>query len=206
MPPTNGFFKLNDRKVDELAGTQIPREWWSRGYEYAFAIDNALMGHAAADMGCGWMPRPLTPWLAKFYDKVYAVDADNRLLEQDKAANVVHVIADMTEEIRYIKANSVNDLYCISVLEDLQKPDKIAAALKEFRRILKPGGCAIITFDVQYDINKPCPVYPGIADASKFLELAAAAGLSPVTEVSYDKRGAVVNDEWNLCVFHCVLT
>jgi SAM-dependent methyltransferase len=50
-------------------------------------------------------------------------------------------------------------LYCISVLEHTANRKEIA---REFNRVLKPGGLAVITWDISLDGTKDIPVDDGI--------------------------------------------
>jgi hypothetical protein len=84
----NGYFKQSDPSIKELAGYPLPSDWWSRPWEYAWAIEHAVSYMTAADMGCGWMYRPFKDALAEVCKYVYAVDADQRLHKQDKADNM----------------------------------------------------------------------------------------------------------------------
>jgi hypothetical protein len=60
-----------------------------------------------------------------------------------------------------------------------------------------------MTFDVPYR-DAPTPVYPGLP-LVKFEKALEEAGLCYAGAVSYDKENAVNHQDWNLCVFHCIL-
>jgi SAM-dependent methyltransferase len=197
----SGFFKQPDPNIKELAGYRLPSDWWSRPWEYAWAIQYAASNQVVADMGCGWMYRPFKDALANICHFVYAVDADKRLHEQERAGNMAFVTADITKEVFGIQDGQLDRVFCISVLEDLG--DMAAPALKEFRRCLSDDGKIVLTFDVPYQ-NAPTPIYPGLP-LSKFEQAMEEAGLRYDGAVSYDKENAVNHQEWNLCVFHCVL-
>jgi SAM-dependent methyltransferase len=197
----NGYFKQSDPSIKELAGYQLPSDWWSRPWEYAWAIEHAVSYMTAADMGCGWMYRPFKDALAEVCKYVYAVDADQRLHEQEKADNMGFVIGDITKQIPAIPSGQLDRVFCISVLEDLG--DMATPALKEFKRCLNDSGKIILTFDVPY-LDAPTPVYPGLP-LDKFEKAMIDAGLSYDGAIDYEKESAVNHQEWNLCVFHCVL-
>ncbi len=197
----SGFFKRSDPHIEELAGYQLPPDWWSRPWEYAWAIEHVVSYMTTADMGCGWMYRPFKDALAEVCHFVYAVDADKRLHEQKKAENMAFVTADITKSIPAIPSGQLDRVFCISVLEDLG--DMTTPALKEFSRVLKPDGKIVLTFDVPY-FDAPTPVYPGLP-LDKFEQAMKDAGLRYKGEVDYDKGNAVNHQEWNLCVFHCLL-
>lgn len=206
----NGFFKWDDWTVDTIQGFPINQGWWSRKYEYPWALQYAGAGLVVADMGCGWTPRPFKDALAKTCDTVYAVDGNEKVLLQPGYLNMEFVVADLTQRIVAIEEGSLDRVFCISVLEDVG--DKVPLALKEFGKCLKVGGLCVLTFDVQYDMLKPLGMYPGVK--FEFFEaLAEAAGLvlraaSPGPygdDIDLDKTNAVYHEEFNLCVFHCVL-
>ena len=44
----NGFFRWDDPKVSEVAGYALPPDWWSRPYEYAWALGFAKPGQVVA--------------------------------------------------------------------------------------------------------------------------------------------------------------
>ena len=201
MNGDNGFFKQSDPHIEELAGYQLPSDWWSRPWEYAWAIEYAQAGLVVADMGCGWHYRPFKDALADVCHFVYAVDANERLHEQKRADNMAFVIADITKPIFGIQDEQLDRVFCISVLEDLG--DMAAPALKEFRRCIKDDGQIVLTFDMPY-LDAPTPVYPGLS-LDKFEQAMKEAGLQYAGEVDYDKENAVNHQEWNLCVFHCIL-
>ncbi len=62
---------------------------------------------------------------------------------------------------------SFDSVYCISVLEHTGNRDEI---VREFRRVLKPGGQLIVTFDISLDGTKDIPV----DDAKTLLRLLSA--------------------------------
>lgn len=202
MSTDNGFFTYSDERSEIIAGMKIPQDWWSRPYEYAWALKYAKPGDAVADMGCGWMYRPFKDALADVCGYVVAMDTDNRLLEQTKKDNMAFVVADFTKHTGY-EDGFFDTIFCISVLEDLGYFG-MRDALKEFARLLKPGGRIIITFDVQYDLDKPLGKYPGVV----YPELMASLdGNKLVTDGSfeYNKTNAVHHDGFNLCCAHMVV-
>ena len=196
-----GYFKQSDPRIEELAGYRLPEDWWSRPWEYAWALEYASPGMTVADMGCGWMYRPFKDALDVLGCKVYAVDGDKRLLTQEKRTGIEFVVADITKPIPEIPEGSLDRVFCISVLEDLG--DMVAPALKQFARVIKPDGKIILTFDVPY-LDAPTPVYPGLP-LDKFEQSMKEAGLRYAGKIDYDKENAVNHQEWNLCVFHCSL-
>jgi ubiquinone/menaquinone biosynthesis C-methylase UbiE len=194
------IIRTSDKKISMIGGMHLPPEWWSRKFEYAYCIDFASPAQTVADMGCGWMFRPFKDALADICGFVYAVDADKRLLQQNEKENMIFVVAPM--EDTGLPAASCDRVFCVSVLEDLQDP---APALLEFARVLKDDGLIVITMDVPYDVNKSCPRYPG-QNIGVFNKAIKAAGLQYAGDTDYIRpHDALKHEEWNLCVFRCVL-
>lgn len=204
----NGYFKLSDEKAGAVGGFPINEGWWSRKYEYPWAMRYAIEGaHGdaplrVADMGCGWTPRPFKDALAKTCGHVYAVDGNEKILGLPRSEGVEWVVADITRRIEAIAEGSLDRVFCISVLEDVG--EKVPLALEEFGRCLKPGGLCVLTFDVQYDYEKPLGQYPGVK-IEKFWYAALKAGLWMREDPDLERVNLVVHEEFNLCVFHCVL-
>lgn len=200
----NDYFLLSDIASDELLDWDIPDTWWSRRYEYPWAINYAKADQVVADLGCGWHFRPFKDALSKICYYVFAVDKDAKVLELDKqypfATNLQMVVADM-EKPMPIQKNLLDRVFCISVLEELNDPQ---AALSEMRKILKPNGLAIITFDVTLDERIPQGQYTGI-QVEKVLQFGAANNLIPREEIYHSTIDRLKNQELNLCVYHLVL-
>lgn len=198
----SAFFRFDDPHASEIMGLPINPHWWSRHYEYPWALEYAEAGLVVADMGCGWMYRPFKDALAALGCQVYAVDGDSRLLSQEKRPGVEFVVADITQPIEAIADKSLDRVFCISVLEDVG--ELVPKALQEFHRCLKDDGLCILTFDVQYEVTKPLGQYPGVV-YFKFEDALAEAGFEFKGFIDINKIGALYHEEFNLCCFHCVL-
>jgi SAM-dependent methyltransferase len=198
----NGYFKIGDPQVREFAGTVLPDDWWSRPYEYAWALQYAEFGQIVADMGCGWMGRPFKEALARKHQKVYAVDVDKRLMDLPMADNICFLVADFTNEILGIPPHSLDRIFCISVLEDLG--DKLTDALKTFKELLKPDGLIVLTFDLRYDDSLPLGQYPAL-NLVKLYDAVIANDLMFREVPDFSKADAIHSDRFNLTAFHCVL-
>jgi len=200
----NGFFKLDDPQVDSIGGFDLLPSWWSRFYEYPWAMRFARPGDTVMDAGCGWHFRPLKNALAQVVDTVYAIDAHDGVLDLEVPNNVILVQADFTRRVPMLRDRSLDRVFCISVLEDLEAGDMIYPALLEFSRLIKDDGKIVLTFDVPYDTEKPTPHYPGL-NLDRFIRTVADAGLHFEGPIDTDKTNAVVHEEYNLAVFHGVL-
>ena len=152
----NGYFRKLDPQIKEMAGFPIPPDWWSRGYEYAWAIAQARPGEMVMDAGCGF-GHPLKYELAKVSKRVFAVDVSPGVLELTEREGVEYICADMADT--GLPAESMDTIYCISVLEHLKK-EELWDVWQEFIRLLKPGGRVVITLDVLFDPGKG-PKPPG---------------------------------------------
>lgn len=201
MTGSNDYFHLTDLHTEELAGYKIHPSWWSRKYEYPWAFEFVEFWQVTADMGCGWMNRPFKDMIARMCIKEYAIDADERVLGLEAHGNMTLHHASFTEQT-FLKDESIDRVFCLSVLEDVG--DKLPDALKEFRRVLHPDGLIILTFDVWYDKAEPAGQYPGI-EMPYFWNCVYKAGLVPVGEVKEDKQNAVFSPDFNLCCYHAIL-
>jgi SAM-dependent methyltransferase len=199
--PINAFFKWDDRKTQTLAGYRLDDAWWSRHYEYPWALQFAEPSQVVADMGCGWMYRPFKEALAEICGHVYAIDADRRLLQQAQGDNLELIVADFSRHVD-LPDKHLDIIFCISVLEDLN--DFINGAVAEFARLLKDDGLIVATFDVHYDETKPLGRYPGV-NFEKLERAMHAAGLEFAGDVDMDKTNAVFNIGFNLACFHAVM-
>lgn len=200
---TNAYFKTSDPYIIEMGGFEIPAGWWSRCWEYSFAMQFAEEGNVAADMGCGWHYRPLHDWLSNVCDFVYGVDHHVEVLDLPPMQKGAFVVADFSQPIDAIEPASLDRIFCISVLEELINYEQ---ALAEFKRLLKDDGRIVLTCDMPYNDSKPAhDKYKGV----KLDELEAAmvrVGLQYDGSVCRVKpEDALHHDEFNLMVYHCVL-
>lgn len=202
MKSNNAFFKWDDEYSDNISGFPILAPWWSRHYEYPWAIRWAGKGMTVADMGCGYPSRPFKDMLACVVDNVYAVDTKPEIVSLPHADNIEFVIASFAQRIAAIPDGTLDRVFCISVLEDVNA--YLCQAMAEFSRVLKPDGLVILTMDVQYDMEKPLKQYPGI-DWLEFWGAVADADLQPVGHIRNDKEGIVHSEDFNLCCYHAVL-
>jgi 2-polyprenyl-3-methyl-5-hydroxy-6-metoxy-1,4-benzoquinol methylase len=165
----NRFLKETDKKINKLAGLEIPIEWWSRPYEYAFASDFIKQNEIVLDAGCG-IEHPFKFELLNKNCTVHAIDIDENILniKNDKINFKVLNFKDLTKEYKF---NFFDKIFCISVLE--HDVDNLQNNLNNFYNVLKPNGLAIITID-----------YP-ILNYNYFIECVANSGFEFEGEVNY---------------------
>jgi SAM-dependent methyltransferase len=136
-----------------------PLRTWSRQWEYPFVYQEVQAAQAASgggplkvlDAGSGVT---FLPWLLQQHlqAEMHCCDSDPQLesiyqqLNAAASKPVQFQVADL-RRLPYAD-HSMDVIYCISVLEHTQEYPQI---VKEFARLLKPGGRLIVTFDVSLD-------------------------------------------------------
>lgn len=199
----NAFFKFTDFSSGHVGNHRIDPHWWSRRYEYPWALQFAKPRQFVADMGCGWWERPLKHALADVCGKVLAIDARPEVMKLTNYWPLAHMQGDFSQKLAFMPDNYLDVVFCISVLEDLDWV-QLVGALSEFRRVRKLGGLVVVTFDVPHNSNLLTPFYPGL-ELNEFRAAAKEAGLEFVGDVDDSKKDIVYHSEFNLCVFHGVL-
>ena len=201
----NAYFTTQDKAIQAIDNFVLPSDWWSRPYEYAFALQFVDKNDVIADMGCGWMGRPLTAELARQGKECYGIDADERVMDLEKIDHLYYLPMDFTSsEMNYFKASTFDKIFCISVLEDLSAGDMLAA-LKNFARLIKPDGKIIITLDSIWEPWRIAEPYPTV-NLIHFMEHVKRAGLRFVGKWNIGMPdNAVHHSRWNLSCFHCLL-
>ena len=198
----NSFFKKTDSVITEIHhdgwNFTIPEGWWSRSYEYHWAVSQNRYGFDVADMGAGGEYRPFKDLLSINSRTVAAIDMDPKIMETPCLENVQHYVCDFYKLDKVFQPEQFDQIFCISVLEDL--PGK-TLALKIFKDLLTPEGEIILTIDVKYDYDKPNAHYPGIY-IGDFIDSVENAGLEFTGPVDLSKDNVVYHDQFNLCVFH----
>ena len=190
----NGYFTVNDEKSNKIYDFTIPDAWWSRLYEYIWAKRLIVPGETVLDAGSG--PNyPFQYELAEQGCKVYSVDINPDLTNSKAHPNISNIVASI-DNIPLCN-EEVDAIYCISVLEHLKK-DAVSRSLREFYRVLKPGGRLIITLDLTIDgryscIRRPVELFE-IAEGFKYAE--------------YQKeppQGAIRENNCGLYCYHAVM-
>jgi len=134
-----------------------PQFYASRLWEYPWAIIHAQLkpGMLCADVGCG--ESPFTIYLKKIAGcEVLGFDPDIHRGDSQDNFGVSESYIEKTglrivrSSIDSLEANEnrFDRVFCISVMEHIPDCNVRSKGMKEIARILKPGGMAFITMDV----------------------------------------------------------
>src|SRR3990172_9789383 len=175
--------------------------WWSRQYEYAWAYSFLDDGDISADLGTGYTFRPFRHALSIASKTVYAIDV-HVSEDIDRFAPNMHFIQGSFVGRLPLVNDSIDKVFCISVLEDVIGLEEMGHALTEMKRIVTKEGQIVLTFDVPYDTDKPQhALYKGV-DLSKFIATVDRVGLrSDQPFYKEYKKDRLYNHEYNLCVY-----
>lgn len=183
----NRFLLTTDKKVD----WKVPKTWWSRPYEYAFAMDNINKNDVIIDAGCG-IEHPFKMMASEKCKYLYAVDKDKRLNSAIMPLNSKYIIADLMDipNIKFDK--KIDKIFCISVLEHMAEKEMLKC-LENYRDTIKDDGKIILTID-----------YPTITPdylTGKLKDL----GLKYYGKTDYELKEKMIAMD-NLNVFTAILT
>ncbi|HNT34383.1 MAG TPA: class I SAM-dependent methyltransferase [bacterium] len=136
-PEVSRFFRRTDPHEDRFV-FDLPKSWWSRPYEYAWAASFAQESDTALDAACG-ICHPLKFHLSDTCRVVHACDLDERILSPEAIKkDIISDFGDSAldtlptryfDKISYAQASilslpyadeSFDKIYCISVLEHLR--------------------------------------------------------------------------------------
>ncbi|MEK3735452.1 class I SAM-dependent methyltransferase [Paenibacillus sp. FSL M8-0334] len=160
---TSRFILQSDARRDHLIHP-LPPVWWSRPYEYAWALSFAREDDVLLDAACG-ISHPFKFALAEVSREVHACDIDPRITSRSQILEDIardfgldaaqRQASDWQHRLHLAHANladlpydreKFDRVFCISVLEHMTPEDQ-SAAIGEFYRTLKPGGLLVLTFD-----------------------------------------------------------
>lgn len=164
---SNDFLRTNEEILKNYHLIKDPlhtifRQWeypfcYSRIEEYVKNIDRDSVNILDAGSGCAFFPYYLRH---KFPNAmVCCCDLDARLdsffsnINKNTQTNIDFKVYDL-RKLGY-RDNLFDVVYCISVLEHTTNYEEI---IKEFKRVLKPDGLLIITFDISLDNKKSIPI------------------------------------------------
>jgi SAM-dependent methyltransferase len=106
-------------------------------------------GGTCVEVGCG--PGRMTGALAERFDQVVAVDVSPAMLERARAAVSaanVRFVAVSGERLDGIEDGTADTLVCYLVLQHLPEREVIEGFVREFARVLSPGGEAYVQVPV----------------------------------------------------------
>lgn len=183
----NRFFTVEDKKVTHVDNFKIPRVWWSRPTEYAFAMDHVKEGETVLDVGCG-LEHPFKHHLGKVCKKVVALDT-NPLVTDIKDDNVEFVCEDI---LTYKTDLKFDKIFIISTLEQTQ--EYMVEKFKNMESMLADGGKIIITSD-----------FPSL-DYRKLLEYSSKAKLKPTSDFNAEiPKNCLYHSTYKLNVYSVIL-
>lgn len=201
---TNEFFRWSDVKTCNIYGYKLLAKWWSRMYEYPWACQQMIDGEVVVDAGCGDI-HPLKYILADRSTKVYGLDVDASAIEISKRVyhpSIEYIICDLTGIP--LKSESVDSIYCISVLEHLSRSE-FDKTMMEFLRILRSGGRFILTLDLPHKRYRRCSYTTGcLKNVRQFLSIVPREFVPVGPIIEKPGLDVVCHREFNLCVFHII--
>lgn len=170
----NGFFKISDLYIESLYNVELsPGFFWSRRYEYPFALRFVEKNDVVLDAACGTY-HPFKFALSDICQETYACD----IVDAEINDKIIFTKCDVSK-LPY-QDEMFDKVFCISALEHMDIIT-IEAAVGEFSRVLKPDGKLIITID-----------YPTL-EPKKLLAILEKAGLD-TGESEFDQEEAIISD------------
>ncbi|HEY9204693.1 MAG TPA: methyltransferase domain-containing protein [Candidatus Methanoperedens sp.] len=144
--------KGNKWEIDEFFRTG--RQEIEAVMRYATSFGTGFQNRKALDFGCG--VGRLTQALAIYYDEVKGIDIAPSMIElankYNKFGEKCHYILNESSDLKLFENNSFDFIYSNIVLQHM-KPEYSKNYIKEFLRILVPGGIAI--FQIPSGIKLP---------------------------------------------------
>lgn len=118
---------------------------WNRLYDQPVvrSLLPPVAGKTVLDAGCG--PGAYFAWLLDGGAEVVAFDASAemvRVARERHGDDVDLRIHDLAEPLDFVADDSIDVVLCALMIHYLEEP---VAALREFRRVLKPSGCVVIS-------------------------------------------------------------
>jgi 2-polyprenyl-3-methyl-5-hydroxy-6-metoxy-1,4-benzoquinol methylase len=159
----SNFFSNNKNDLEYYASTWVadPLAGWSRKWEYIYVLNKISKvfeckdgGSEISIMDAGSGVTFFPHWIAGMNDRVSVkcCDMDSKSIAsaQNLKTPASPKVKYHLEDISKIKAKdeTFDAVFCISVIEHCDNADEI---IKEMRRVLKPGGRLILTFDISLD-------------------------------------------------------
>jgi len=119
----------------------------SRYWEYTQAAAAGDGGRVVLDAGSGFSIFPA--YLSRKGQKVYSTDYSYKDIREYQAAKLGLDIINDSYTFQTLKYpdEMFDVVYCISCIEHLKSMTDLDAALKQFQRVIRPGGLLIVSFD-----------------------------------------------------------
>lgn len=145
----NRFFIYEDEQIRKMDDFEIPKEWWSRPFEYSFASKFLSKDDVVCDAGCG-IEHPFKFYASKRVKEIIAIDIDERIKELKAPLNLKFDCMDIKNLGKEYKGY-FDKIFCISVLE--HDTPHLKENLESFEKALTDEGIIILTLD--YPLIKP---------------------------------------------------
>jgi SAM-dependent methyltransferase len=144
---SNNWLVRNAERLKSYPWSKDPFHQWSRQWEYPWVFKNIVQspGQKILDAGSGitFFPDYLRSW----GHDVTCLDSDPKFSDFATVGSI---------QSMPFPDHSFDIVVCISVLEHTEN---YGVALEEFRRVLKPGGKLLLTFDYCLDGEADIPAY-----------------------------------------------
>lgn len=127
--------------------------YWSRRWEYPWAIEQAMPreGMRVLDVGCGLAPFLI--YLGQIGCEAYGSDpgygSGDGLCGYAEDFGTPHIVEIRKESMSKLswEKGSFDLVFCLSVLEHVSPFGEIESGMEEMKRVLKPNGKLIVTLD-----------------------------------------------------------
>jgi ubiquinone/menaquinone biosynthesis C-methylase UbiE len=164
--------------VDEFFATGV--EWVASVLADARRLGRPVRHGTAVDFGCG--VGRLTRALAPHFERTYGLDVASTMIEQarrldaQRGASGAEFVLHDHDDLSRVASGSVDFVLCLLVLQHLPARAAIEVYLREFVRVLAPGGVAVVQLPVHVPGAGPPGPVPLRVRATGWLR---AAGVRP---------------------------
>lgn len=176
---SDSFLSVNKKILGNYASRWVkdPLHQWSRQWEYPYVFDKVQSSvkntetTRILDAGSGVTFFP-------YYIKSNYPSSDVYCADNDEKFEKIyqHINAHGSDKVKFsccdlkklpYEDNWFDVIYCVSVLEHT---DAYSEILNEFRRVLRPGGRLVITFDISLDGTRDISIEKGAILLKSFTE------------------------------------
>jgi len=141
---TSRFFLFGDKKSDTIGSWVMGDEWWSRKYEYTWCANFVKKDDICLDSACG-VVHPFKYFLADTCKEAHACDIDEDIAKVSYKNHIVRKLDVLN--LKEYEDNYFDKVYNISTLEHLDGWENVDLCLQAAKRVLKPNGHFVATFD-----------------------------------------------------------